>query len=105
MRMSPTQIASLDEALKRRPSAQKKRELIVQRARAEGGLTLTFWKLFKGPWFGEPTMLSLEECATELKIPVSELIKLGDRTMDSIRTELENSPEWKASRQGYGGSS
>jgi len=57
---------------------------VASYAKRTGGLTLEFWRLFQGPWFNEPWVMTLEGCAERLRVPVSELVKIGEETAKSV---------------------
>lgn len=77
------------------PGWKKRWELVAEYARAQGGLVLAFWRLKVGPAFGEDTWYSVEACAEELDVPVSELKTIYSRTMRWVRPRLRKDPEWR----------
>src|SRR5947209_8709788 len=68
--------------------------LIAEYAQARGGLTLAFWRLKLGPAFDRPTAWSIERCAEELRVPVSELAEITEETRAWVRPRLEADPAW-----------
>jgi hypothetical protein len=91
MDLSKDELKELSKARKQYPALGKHQELTVQYAEEQGGLTLAFWRLFQGDLFGEPVMMTTDECAKRLNVPVS--------TLETIYQETRRwvDPRWKAS--------
>jgi hypothetical protein len=96
MSFSPSFMHGFEETIRRRPRLAKQRELTVAYARREGGLTLEFLRRLNGPFFGEPTAMSLPACARELGVPVSELQRIAKDASDWVTPRLESSSEGRA---------
>lgn len=101
MRMTPEQLRAMTALYARRPASRRRRDLIVEEATRTGGLTLQFWRLFRGHYWNEPEDLSLEECARRLSKPVSELVRVADATITAIRPLWMASPEFKEWIKGH----
>lgn len=107
--MADSKELSRDEArdtyiriFKEDPNTKKFRTLIVQYAEQKGGLTLAFWKIYRGAPFlhpdfnhpdADPNPRTVAECAARLGVPVSSLKKILNETMSATR------PEWLSSRE------
>src|SRR6201999_1121178 len=68
VRHSPESLARWEEADSQDPARAKLRELTVAYVNAQGGLVEDVWRLYMGPWFGEPEMMLLAEVAERLGI-------------------------------------
>lgn len=87
------------EALKRPfadPGLQLFRETWVAYAKREGGLTLQYWRLRQGPWFGEPIQMNDEACAARLNVPLSDLRMIKKATFTTLRRQLKHNPKVQA---------
>ena len=93
MLLTREQLAEFEAEFARRPDRQRWRELVVEEATRRGGLTLAFWRRFRGVYWGEPAFMSLEECSKELRVPVSDLTELGDDVLKTVRRR------WMASQE------
>jgi hypothetical protein len=85
----PQQLKELRQVMDSYPLLSRKRELVVAYARVKGGLTLDFWKLFMGPWFEEPWVMTLEGCSQRLGVPVSDLRQICKETQAAIDPKLK----------------
>jgi hypothetical protein len=65
---TPESLARWHEADMQDPARAKLRELTVAYVTAQGGLMEDVWRLYMGPWFGEPEMMLLSEVAARLGI-------------------------------------
>lgn len=68
VRHTPESLARWQEADSQDPARAKLRELTVAYVTAQGGLMQDVWRLYMGPWFGEPEMMLLSEVAKRLGI-------------------------------------
>lgn len=94
--------AAYIEIFKAEPATKKLRTLIVEYAEQKGGLTLAFWKTFRGAPFlhpdfnhpdADPMPRTVAESAQRLGVPVSSAEKILDDTMAAVR------PLWLASSE------
>lgn len=92
---TPKEIRQWQKELDKRPASKKWSELMVAYARAQGGLTLEYWRLSSGPDFGEPQMMSSDEIASRLDVPVSDLHLIYRATMEAIVPVWHASPEYQ----------
>lgn len=90
------------------PNTRKFRTLIVQYAERKGGLTLAFWKVYRGGPFlhpdfnhsdADPNPRTIAECAKLLRAPVSSLRKILNETMVATRPEWLASPEYQEAQE------
>lgn len=56
---------------------------IKEYAEQAGGLTLQYWKLKLGRIWGDPIMMTDDEVAKRLNLPIADLRKVSDETMES----------------------
>jgi hypothetical protein len=75
------------------PAIAKLYELIVAHATAKGGRTLEVWRLSMGRLFGDPVMMTTDEVAARLDLPVSEVTRVIEETNAAVR------PLWTASQE------
>jgi hypothetical protein len=86
--LSKSDLQAFEESLKQNPELAELQRLTVQYAEERGGLTLAFWRLHQGQMFGEPVMMTTDECAKRLRVPVSALSAIYEETqrwIDSAR--------------------
>lgn len=67
----------------------KKLRLIAEYAEREGGDTLEYWQLKKGPLFGTTNISNMEWCARELNLPLSRVIEINERTWAWVQAQLK----------------
>jgi len=79
------------------PAIAKLYELTVRRATEQGGLTLKVWKLHMGQIFGEPVMMSSDEVARRLKLPLSDVMRVIEDTNAHVVPAWKATPEYRAS--------
>jgi hypothetical protein len=93
--MTPEQLRAWEEFHKAMPGWKVRWDLEAQYARDQGGLVLRFWTLHHGPAFGEPTLWSLEACAEELEVEVSQLREIYAEMTRWVEPRVEADPEWQ----------
>jgi hypothetical protein len=86
------------------PGIAKLYELTRRHAIEQGGLTLAVWKLHMGQIFGEPIMMTADDVAGRLELPVSAVVKIIDDTNAQVVPQWKETPEYRASRYAKGGS-
>ncbi len=69
--MNEAELAALGGRLSEDPAVDKLYRLIKERAEREGGTTLAVWRLHMARLWGEPLMMTSDEVASRLKLPVS----------------------------------
>jgi hypothetical protein len=92
--LTPYQVRAWQELEALVPGWRVEPRLIAQYAGARGGLTLAFWRLKLGPAFDRPTVWSIERCAEELDVPVSDLARISEETRAWVWPRLEADPAW-----------
>jgi hypothetical protein len=80
------------------PAIAKLYELIVKRANEKGGVALAVWRLHMGQIFGEPIMMTPDEVAKRLKLPVSDVTRIVRDIDADARAEWRRSDEYRKSR-------
>jgi hypothetical protein len=98
---TPQSLADWDAADSGDPAMAKLRDLTVTYITAQGGLALDIWRLYMGPWFGNPVMMTLEEAAKELVISNQLAINIVRSTDAVIIPRWRRSEEYR--RTIYGG--
>jgi hypothetical protein len=78
------------------PGYAKRYQLIAEYARDQGGLVLAYWRLHRGPLFGERAFNSTPDCARELGVAVSTLRKIEDDTWAWVQPRLLADPDYQA---------
>ena len=96
--------AAYVEIFKAEPGTKKFRTLVVEYAEQKGGLTLAFWKTFRGAPFlhpdfnhpdADPMPRTVAESAQRLGVPVSSVEKILNDTMAAVRPLWLASPEYQ----------
>lgn len=90
---TPQDMAAWRASWDRDPAIAKLYEFIVDYATQRGGLVLAVWKLHMGQIFGEPVMMTPDEVAKRLKLPLSDVTKIIADTDAFVR------PRWKGTRE------
>lgn len=96
IQLTRDQLDELKRTVDTNPTSAKLRELVVEYATNHGGEALKFWRLFRGDYFDEPTIMSSEHIAKRLKRPVSELERIYIETMLWVKPRWQSSPEYQA---------
>lgn len=78
--------------------ARTYRAEVVAFAEQQGGITLAYWRLARGPFFGERTLMTISEAARELKVPTSTLQAVRSATHAHVRQRLGPMPEGEVGR-------
>jgi NADH:ubiquinone oxidoreductase subunit E len=89
---------AFQEADAKDPAIAKLKEITVRHATEAGGLTLAIWRLAQGQFFGEPMLMSLDEVAKQLEMPLSEVRRIVTETDERIRAEWRRTSEYRGSR-------
>jgi hypothetical protein len=87
-RFTAEQLRRSDELFDNEPGYAAMRDAIVSYAREQQGLTLHYWTLAKGPWFGQSVSFNAEARAARLGLPVSEQAKVIEQTIEAVRPRL-----------------
>jgi hypothetical protein len=91
--LTPEDMRQFAEADRRNPRVTKLNQLLRAYAEQQGGLTLSYWKLAMGRIWGDPVMMTTDEVAKRLQLPVSQLQGIVEETDRAIR------PAWEASAE------
>lgn len=94
VRFTDQDMREWDIADRKTPRTRKLFELAKSHAEHSGGLTLKLWQLHMGRLWGIPVMMTLDDAAKHVKIPVPQAQQVFDDTMTAIRSEWETSPEY-----------
>lgn len=86
---SPAELEEIEGIIRKNPRMARLRDAVVDYARERGGRTLEFWQHFQGPWFGEPWMMTLEGCAKQLGVAVSDVVAICAATEAAVGSRLE----------------
>lgn len=92
---TPDDLARWEAHYARNPGHRKMRDLVVSYARSRGGLTLQFWELKTGQWFGKPLMMRTDRIAEKLGVPHSELEKVLAETFAWVGPRLDADPDYQ----------
>jgi hypothetical protein len=100
VRHTPESLARWQEADMQDPARAKLRELTVAYVTAQGGLMEDVWRLYMGPWFGEPEMMVLSEVARRLGISEGHAENIVRATDAVVVPQWRRTEEFKASEFG-----
>jgi hypothetical protein len=94
VRFTEQEMESWPEADRRTPRTRKLYELAKAHAEQEGGQTLELWKYHMGRLWGIPIMMTIDDAARRMNIPVSLAQQIYDNSIEAIRPTWEASPEF-----------
>ena len=92
--LEPSAMARWERYFANTPGHRKMRDLIVEYATAQGGVTLEYWKRSNGHYFGDPLMQLPETIAEQLNLAVSELDKIIAATWAWVWPRLSADPDY-----------
>ncbi len=98
VRITPDEMQDLGGRLSADPAVAKLYELIKEQAEEKGGNTLAVWQLHLGKVWGRPYVMSLDEVARRLDLPVSAVSQLVQEVRDTVQPKWLASEEYKGSR-------
>lgn len=98
VRFTEEEMSNWREADRRTPRTRKLFELAKAHAEQEGGQTLELWKNHMGRLWGIPIMMTIDDAAQRMNIPVSRAQQIYDDSIEAIRPEWEASPEFHVFR-------
>lgn len=78
--LSPDEMAYFSDPTRRYPPALEADQRLREYAEHVGGLTLRYWQLALGRVWGQPYMMTTDEAASRLGLPISELQLIEDET-------------------------
>jgi hypothetical protein len=96
---TPETLAGWIAAEEHDPAMARLRDLTVAYVTAQGGLTLSVWRLYMGPWFSNNVMMTLDEVAFELGISDQLALNIV-RSTDAVII-----PRWRRTTEFIGASS
>jgi hypothetical protein len=98
--MDPAELAALRGRLSDDPAVAKLYELLKAEAEAErrGGMTLAVWKLHMAQLWGEPLVMTSDEVAKRVGVPISRVVAIISETKAAVRESWMASAEYRASR-------
>lgn len=76
------------------PAITRLYELTVEHAQEKGGEVLEFWELHMGRLFGKPWMMTVDEVATRLDLPISAAAKIQEDSNAEILPRWYATPEF-----------
>ena len=102
VRLTDHEMAAFQAADHRNPGVSKLYELIVDYAKDQGGIVEQFWRLHMGRLFGEPMMMTFDECAQQLDLPLSEVEQIFARSRQAVLARWKQTPEYDEFRRQQG---
>src|SRR5262249_30952061 len=78
--LSPDEMAYFSDSARRYPPAVLADQRLREYAERVGGLTLRYWQLALGRVWGQPYMMTVDEAASRLGLPISQLQAIDDET-------------------------
>lgn len=87
--ISAETLSDAQALLREESEVGEKARLIVEYAERQGGDTLSYWQLKKGPLFGTTNMCTMEWCARDLNLPLSRVIEINDRTWAWVQAQAK----------------
>lgn len=97
IRLDSADLAALGGRLSRDPAVAKLYELLKAEAERRGGVTLAVWKLHMARLWGEPLIMTSDEVAQRLNLPVSRVTAIITDTKDAVRDSWMASEEYRSS--------
>ena len=94
VRFTEQEMEGWREAHRKTPRTRKLYDLAMAHAEREGGQTLELWKNHMGRLWGIPIMMTIDDAARQMNLPMSRAQKIYDHTIEAIRPEWEASPEY-----------
>jgi hypothetical protein len=98
VRLSSQDLSEFAKAREAEPAVAKLQDLQVARAKKLGGLTLQVYRLNQGLLFGEPIMMTADEVASRLNLPVSTIVDHLMKVDDPALREWFQTSEFQTSR-------
>src|SRR3954454_8933723 len=95
--LSPAEMKGFEASAAANPGIAKLYELIREHATQKGGIVLDVWRLHLGRIFGEPIMMTPDEVAKRLSLPLSTVTGIIEGTRKAVRPEWLASAEFRAS--------
>lgn len=97
VRLSESEMRGFEQSAEEDPAIKRLNQLTVEYAQKQGGITLEFWKLHMGRLFGLPWMMTVDECAKRLRLPISQLKSIAIESEYAIAKRWEASAEYQRS--------
>jgi hypothetical protein len=72
--------------------ARRYRDTVRAHAERTGRVTLQYWRLHMGPFFGEASVMNTAQVAKQLDVPVSDLQEIRRETMALVRQRVGKPP-------------
>lgn len=94
LQLSPKEMEGFAESRARDPAIAKLYELEVAYVTERGGLALELWHLHRGDLFGDPWIMTLDECAKRLEVPEEELSRIAAEMNASVQPRWRATPEY-----------
>jgi hypothetical protein len=98
VRITPAEIEELAGRLSTDPAVAKLYELTKEHVEREGGLTLAVYKLHLARLWGEPFVMTSDEVARRLQLPVSRVTEIMTEVQNAVRPMWLATPEYRSSR-------
>lgn len=96
VRLSPPEmVAFASEG--RDPAIRKLEEITARYVTQQGGLLERIWRLHQGYIFGEPIMMTTDEIAKQLKLPLSEITAILAPADQAIHAQWRQTDEFRDS--------
>jgi len=97
VKLDPEEMKALDGRLSADPAVAKLYALLKAEAERRGGKTLAVWKLHMGKLWGVPVVMTSDEVAKRLRMPVSTVAKHINSVTDAVRNDWKATREYQAS--------
>jgi hypothetical protein len=98
VRMDADELAALGGRLSSDPAVDQLYELLKAEAERRGGATLAVWKLHMARLWGEPLVMSADEVAKRLSLPVSEVAAIVADVQRAVRDDWMATAAYRESR-------
>lgn len=95
--LSDEELDAFKASARDNPAVAKLNELEIAHVTEVGGIALDVWRLYQGVIFGDPIMMSADEVASRLELPVSEVEGIIEDVNAAVRPAWRETPEWKDS--------
>lgn len=93
--LTPEDMTAFRASRQKHPWAKKRDDITLEVVNNKGGQTLEIWMLLDGRIFGHPWLMTSDEVARRLNLPLSEVITIAETAGQEIHDTWTATPEFK----------